>query len=317
MTRKELKNNIYSVYLQYIKEDENIEKYRAKLWDFIYKWTGKYSFLVSSLFLKKYPDLLDDMGLEILKIVDNLKNISFENIDDFYKLLNVSLKNAAMKIYSEYEYGSIKMVPGKFKKVQYLISVKQREKGRSLTDDELRAIINMYMDEAEYFEIEIILNSHSLDYKYKDKDESKILSIIDTIELSSIFQSIEDSNALNPEKHFEAVEYTKIFLEAVEDALEYTKTGKKRRKSVKECYRSLFTVFCIEKALGYLDKLEKVLDKQIYEKYIKNPDIKPTQFEAYLKHHPDRQNKSSIESSASDGLKEFIEDVRNRLLANY
>jgi hypothetical protein len=84
----------------------------------------------------------------------------------------------------------------------------------------------------------------------------------------------------------------------------------KKQERARDCYRSLFTLHCIENYKDF-EKLTPVLDSKIIETWQKDMK-KPKQYEIYQMYHPNSQ-KSGAEVMASTNLKEFLNDIKTCL----
>jgi hypothetical protein len=94
-----------------------------------------------------------------------------------------------------------------------------------------------------------------------------------------------------------------IIREAVKSLLD------KKQKRSRDCYRALFTLYCIENCKNF-EELYSVLDKNVLETC--KDGKSPNQYEIYLKYHPKAQ-KPSAEAMASANLKEFLNDIETYL----
>lgn len=79
---------------------------------------------------------------------------------------------------------------------------------------------------------------------------------------------------------------------------------------MKDYYRALFTLRCIKKVKDYR-KLLLILDNDIMEAY-KNGGKIPTQYEIYIKYHPDAA-KATAEANASLMKSKFEKDLKSAI----
>jgi len=82
----------------------------------------------------------------------------------------------------------------------------------------------------------------------------------------------------------------------------------KKQARSRNCYRALFTLYCIKKGL---DGLYPILDQKIIDSFHKHGK-KPKQYKIYLKYHPEADKKSA-EAEASKNLHEFLNDIKTYL----
>jgi hypothetical protein len=232
-----------------------------------------------------------------------------------------------IKLTEKHAYRGITWIPGKFKDVEKLINAKEKERGGSLTDDERKEIINMFvakevkkqinakkkgrgrsltdderkkrinMLKAEYLEIKGMLAPISLEVKHEDEkgDTSYLLS---DQKHENVFDFTDRSNSpgINSEKICGAVEYV---------------LREKRRLKTRACNRALFTVYCIKNMPGHWERLAPALDTKILSEYFitqKEPSPPAT----YMKYHPN-VTKGTAATKASEDTAKFIEDLESFL----
>jgi hypothetical protein len=103
--------------------------------------------------------------------------------------------------------------------------------------------------------------------------------------------------SFNPQDEY----FAKLDMQKAKDVLEKVLQDCQERS--RECYRSLFTAYCIDKSM-IIDELIPLLDNKILETYQRDGK-KPNKYEIYLKYHPEAQ-KASAEAIASKMTKEFL-----------
>jgi hypothetical protein len=101
----------------------------------------------------------------------------------------------------------------------------------------------------------------------------------------------------------------KLDMQDLKNALELVL--QKVQKKTRECYRSLFTAYCIDKLVNF-EVLAPLLDRKILETHRKG-EKKPTQHEIYIKYHPGTK-KTSAEARASQMSTDFLEKLNTALL---
>lgn len=247
------------------------------------------------------------MGVELYKTLKYFGNTSYDKVD-FYKKFNKALYNVKNICYLKFKKSRIKYIPGKYWQINKLVSAKERENGGHLTDGDRKKIITLFMDYSEYLEIDNMVNTRSLDFEYKN-NEGENTTLLDSEKTKNYFHSIESVNKFNI--------YPNKICEAVEHSLQYTRQGRKREKTSRECKHALFTLYIIKETPDYKDKIYPVLDKELIDAY-KNSNKELTQCDIYLKYHPERISapKKSIEANASGDLSSFFNDIELYLLNN-
>ena len=333
---EQLRLKIFSNYRLLL--EEVTDNHRGKFWDSIRKWVEKHSWLRGDERVKRL-NLMEEMGFEIFQIIvgrnddpeqkGGLEKTDLETVDDLFKYLNKCLKNAVIKLTEKHAYRGITWIPGKFKDVEKLINAKEKERGRSLTDDERKEIINMFVakevekqinakkkgrgksltdDErkkrinklkAEYLEIKGMLAPISLETDHKTDEKGNASNLLNNPEQKSAFYFTDNSNSygIGSERICEAVEHV---------------LGKKRWAKDEVRNRALFTVFCIEEYPGDLENLASVLHVEVLNEYFRTKR-KPNRPEIYMKYHRSDVTVKSAESKASVVIKEFRNDLTSFL----
>jgi hypothetical protein len=101
---------------------------------------------------------------------------------------------------------------------------------------------------------------------------------------------------------------SKLDIQDLKDALE--KVLQNCQDRTRECYRSLFTAYCINNSKDF-EVLAPLLDREILEH--QNDGKKPKQYEIYMRHHPEAEKKSA-EAIAAKMTKDFLEKLKTALL---
>jgi hypothetical protein len=307
--RQQLKIKIFEAYRNCISapSPDILSKHKGQLWFLTDRWCKKY------LFVKEWEkEAAEEMVVNISDVVERLIKEDmtikvFDELDDFFMYLNRMLKNEMFRNLSkQLPKGVHREKTRQFFRINKLIEFKEREKERKLAENERLEIITDYMTKNEYTEIKNQLYHLSLDYEYSGGDEDNDINSLNFLNVKSVFNNDpENTNKFNvtPDDLREAVTYV---------------LENKRQKRTRPCNRALFTVWCIKLATpGYLDKLTPVLDGELLNRY-RESGIKPTLYETYLKHHPERKNssKNSVESNASSDLDNFLDDLKIYLEEN-
>ena len=298
-----LKEKIFEAYRNCINapSPDLLSKHSGQLWVLIDRWCKKYLFVEEweekedetvEAMLEGIPDIIDRLVKEDRKIKTH------EEPGEFITYLNGCLKKLKAKTF--YELLPEKVNKTKVKKyfqINRLIETRERD-GKLKENDRVKIIAN-YMSINEYSETRNQLNLLSLDYEYDSDDEDNEINVLSFSNVKSIFNKNPESTNkfnVNPDDLQKAVTYV---------------LENKRQKRTMACNRALFTVLCIKEAPDYLDKLFPVLDSELLNKY-RGKNIKPTLYETYLKHHPERKNssKNSVEANASSDLDKFLNDLK-------
>jgi len=244
---------------------------------------------------------VDKMGLEITKVVNRF--IKIENIlkipndkDGFFKYLNASINKEKANFYHEYNENDTIKIPKekkrKLREVKDFIRMKESQLGRKLTNNEQIHCISKWFKKQEYINLLNVINVSSISYTNNDgNNEIDALNFVDILTDDPLNKYIEKNDMGN-------------ILEAVKSLLE------KKQERSRDCYRALFTLFCIKYYKNF-DMLYPVLDSKIVENWQK--DMKKLNlYEIYQIYHPNA-NESSAEAMASKNLNEFLNDVKTYL----
>jgi len=293
-TKEQQKDLIFDTFSKYRSEPSSdcIKAYQI-LCDQIYRW---------------YRDHLnidaDEAGLAIAQVINRfLKVETISNVpqdkDGFFKYLNVSIKTEKASLNLEYGERDIIKIPKeknrKLRKVDDFIRMKESHLGRKLTNDEIMQGVSEWFNKQEYVDLLISKNVGSI----SGHDGNNEIDV-----LNPTVVSIYNSNAVdNPLDEYIKKTDMENVREAVESELD------KIQERARDCYRALFTLYCIENYRDF-EELYPVLDKSVIEtcKNGKNPN----QYEIYQKYHP-KAKKSGAEAMASKNLKEFLNNIETRL----
>jgi len=284
-TEKQQKDFIFDIFTKCCNEtvSTRLQVYYPLLCEQIYRW------------YKDYLSIdVDKMGLEIANVINRIiknDNISIpQDKDGFFKYLNASIKTEKASFHREYNEDDAIKIPKdkkrKLKEVKDFILMKESQLGRKLTNDERMQCVLKWFKKQEYVDLLNAVNVGSISPVNDDNEEMDVLNFIDT-------------NSENPLDEYIARNDMETILKAVKSLLD----EKKDRN--RDCYKELFTLYCVKKGIT---GLYPILDQKIINDFHKDGK-KPTQYEIYLKYHPDADKKGA-EAMASVNLKEFINDIK-------
>jgi len=282
-TPEQQKDYIFDIYSKWLAESlsDHFLIHYQRLLEQIYIWCKDYSF-------KKD---IDNIGEEITVVVRGIMKKTLDK-DSFFKYLTGSIKKGKAGFYRKYNENEIIKVPRdkkrKLREVEDFIRMKESQLGRKLTSDEQTQSISKWFKitekkAREYLELINIKYVDSLSYA---DDENKEIDV-------------EDTNSENPLDEYIAKTDMQTVREAVESVLE------KKQERSRDCYRALFTLYCIENYKDF-EELNPVLDRNVIEACRSGKN--PNQYEIYQLYHPNAQ-KPSAEAMASKNLSEFLSDI--------
>ena len=249
---------------------------------------------------------VDEAGLAIVQVINHfLKEETISKIpqdkDGFFKYLTVSINKEKAGFYREYDENDTIKIPKeekrKLREIEDFIRMKKSQFGRELTYKERIQSISKWFDiserkAGEYLKLINTQNVSSFDF-YDNNAEEK--NILDSEDLKPPYLT---SSYEEPESAFFTNFTVSIFKEAVKSLLD------KKQERSRDCYRALFTLYCIKNDLMVL---YPILDQEIINSS-HNGGKKPKQYEIYLKYHPGIDKKSA-EAMASTDLREFLNDI--------
>jgi len=306
-TEEELRKSIFDTYSQLREESSSDRRqvYFPQLRDKIINWSIGYF----------YKEKTNDYWLEITNAIFRIVNAEDtrkmpENEHDFLKYLSVSLYNAKIEYFREYEEEDNIHIPKgkkqKLKEITEFIRMEESELGRELSEYEkverTSLWFNMPEDKAREYLEQIIHLGKTL----KDTD------ILDSSKKHS------DS----PEKIYISNLKTMEDKEKLREALESVFAD--RLEKTRPFYRALFTAQCLDipDDSEYRDKTDNIewlndnfeylreyLDSEIMETFKKTREV-PTNREIYTKFYPDS---NSPDASVSARLREFRDDLKAAL----
>ena len=300
-TEEQQKDCIFNTFLKSQSDSSSSRRqvYYPMLCEQIYKWYRDY----------RSVDV-DSMGLEIVQVInrfvkaDTNPNIPSDK-EGFFKYLVTALKTAKNSSYRNFNENEIVKIPRekkkKLKEIWDFIKMKESHLGRELTTQEKRQGIEKWFRNPEYLDLLNKKNVGSLTLaKEGDSDGMDPLGK----ELTPLYNSSAIENPLNgiiSENNMEKI------AEAVTVILN------KKQKRSRDCYKALFTLYCLDNLKDYM-KFSAILDQEILESWKKSNKI-PKQYEIYQKFHP-KATKPSAEAMASTNLREFVYEIRSYLKNN-
>jgi hypothetical protein len=281
-TEEQLKAVIFSNYSCYFDEPSSDRRqvYFRQICEAIIFWCTDY------LDIKK----ANEMGIEIFNAVlrlvkDNNTRVPKDE-NGFFKYLKKVLFTAQKEYYRDIrrnETDNIKIsreTLKKLKMVEEMITAQEIQIGKKITEIERRQYISRWFNVVEY---------------------TRLTNLIDDGGLETNMRSA----ATDPQDELLA----KFDMENLKDALEQVLLKVQERS--RECYRSLFTAYCIDNLVAF-EFLTPLLDSETYESYRKDGK-KPKQYEIYMKYHPEAEKKSA-EVRASTMTKDFLDKLKAAML---
>ncbi|MCL2443819.1 MAG: hypothetical protein FWD13_10210 [Treponema sp.] len=226
---------------------------------------------------------VEEMGKEIFDVTKRIVNkIKIQDSKDvFFKCLNRALKREKTRYIQKFK-SSVIRIPRKLinlEKEEDIIKTKERQFNRELTEKERLKYISIW-NKIEYAKKVIDISLPNV-----DKDNS--ITINET--------------SISNEKIEKMVEGIKYVFE--EECINKTR----------DCYRTLFTIYCIRKK-KYFGALDEVLDQKILEKWKKEGKL-PKQSEVYKKYR--ESQKSNISDKSAEARSSNIIDELNDKINKY
>jgi len=294
-TKEQQKDYIFDIFSKCQSDTSSGRRqvYYPILCDQIYRWYRDY-----------LSANVDRMGLEIANVINRFLKADIilkipSDKDGFFKYLNTALNREKAGYYRSYNENDIIKIPRekkrKLREAEDFIRMKESLLGRKLSADEKNISITKWFKNQEYIDLFNAMNTGNI--SLNDNNSNELFNILDS-EAAQIYKSNTSDNPL--EKIL-----SKSSMEAILKAVNFL-LGKKQERS-RECYRALFTLYCMEN-IRNLEDLMPVLDKNVLESS-KNSSKSRAQYEIYKKYHPNAQ-KASAEAMASKNLIAFINDIR-------
>jgi len=249
----------------------------------------------------------NEMGIEIYNLVQRFVKKNNTNLPSdktgFFKYLKKALYTAKKEYYRNNKTSKMdipRSIRAKLKIVNDIIAQKEGDLGKKLTENERRHYIRKWFSMAEYTDLVNLKKTRSLESCNQNYGEDNEIN-----HLNSKAKSLSTGNVvINPEEEY----FTNLETPKIKNALEQLFQDTQER--TRECYRSLFTAYCIGKSIN-VEALIPLLDNEILEAYRKNGK-KPKQHQIYLKYHPEIK-KDSASVRASDMTKDFLRKLRSIL----
>jgi hypothetical protein len=274
-TEEQLKADIFKVFSLYFDEPspDRRQVYFTRICDLIISWSNE------CLKIKA-----NEMGIEIYNLTQRLVKIDTKFPKDevgFFKYLKTSLHTAEKEYYRNNKKNCIKIprdIKNKLNYIDGIITLKESKLGRSLSENERRQCIpEKWFSIAEYTKLTNIKKIGSLEFADIDKA------------------------SIDPEDEY----FAKLDILDIRDALELVLKNTQDR--TRECYRALFTAYCIDKSVNFVE-LVPLLDSEILKTHRKDGK-KPKQRDIYLKYHP-KVKQESASVRASNMTKDFLNKLR-------
>ena len=267
-------------------ESSRLQVYYPVLCEKIYFW------------YKDYLSIdVDKMGLEITRVINRFikdENISKipDNKEGFFKYLATSINKEKASFFRDYDEKDTIKIPRekkqKLREVEDFIRMKESQLGRKLSFDECLQGISKWFKKQEYVDLLNSMNVGSFFCTSNDENNGiDVLNCVDTLSVDPLEKYISKTDM-------------ETALMAVQSLLE------KKQERSRDCYRALFTLYCIENYKDF-ESLYPILDGKIIETWQKNMK-KPKHYEIYQMYHPNAR-KSSADAMASKNLAEFLNDV--------
>ena len=305
---EQFRSEIFSIYSHYNSEiyADRRQVYFAQLCESTLRWCSRY-------FLKE----ANDMGYEIFMVLQRMVN-SNDKIpntkSDFFNYLKAALYNAKSEHFRSFESNLINIPKdkiSKIKKIDDIIRMEESNTSRKLSENERVQFISKWFDMPEkevreYLYLKNVRYVNGLTNK-ENNDEADT----DILNTEKAHIPYLEKTFINPEKEYFAKlstsENVKRILNAVKSILNNT------QDRTRECYRALFTVYCIDNAIDF-EGLSSLLNSEIVETFRKNGK-KPKLLEVYLKYHPDVKRESAG-ARASEMNKKFLNNLYTILKEN-
>ena len=293
-TEEQLKTEIFTLYLHCIEETSSDRRQVGfnRIFEALIPWCSFY------LHIKA-----DEMGKEIFYVVQRLINGKNANIPKDENKFFMYLKKALYTTKNEYDRNNQTIQTGisrdnlrKLKAIDTIIAMKEGNLGRKLTGNERIQCISQWLPLGKYIELINDKNASGLDIRLSNNNDEE-MSLLD-MNVKSIFSA-------NASTEYQASQNEGL---EIKNALELALN--KTQKRSRECYRSLFTAYCIDNS-AVSESLLPLLDNDVIDKFVKDK-VKPKQYEIYQKHHPEAA-KASAEAMASKMASDFIEKMKNIL----
>jgi hypothetical protein len=217
----------------------------------------------------------EDMGKELFHVTKGIVKIKDFQKDKFLRYLNRSLKRARIQHELRFE-SSIIRIPKKLLKLEAeedIIRAKEKQFNRKLTEKERIKYRNIWVKKENAKE------TIDISYPNIDKDIS----------------GIQVDNLIINDKIEKMIEGINCVID-------------KRQDRSRDCYRALFTVYCIRKK-KYFAALDPVLDQEILGIWKENGKI-PKQSAVYMAYH---KNKKLADKSAESRSSNIIDDLNKRI----
>jgi hypothetical protein len=293
--QEQLKTEIYSIYSSFLIDtsSNSQQEYFEKICKLIYIWCRDYL----------HPKEANEMGAEIADAVDRLlvaKNVP-NNKNGFFGYLVNRLNEAKLLYYRDRLSKPVKK-SRKINEIKQVLKMKESNIGRKLTENErIHCLSKWYKwdEKKSRYWLKLLGSNFISGYELANDFEDKKSDVLET-EVSSPYIS---NISIDPQIEYEIKQDTQIFYRAVETILQNAQDRSR------ECYRSLFTVYCIGKYKDF-EFLTALLDNELLGAYQRDGK-KPKQYKTYQKYH--NVEKSCAEARSSQMLKDFLKNLETFL----
>jgi len=277
--KEELKSEIKKFYKSCREGTSSIDRQKSfrKLFENVRLWYNDYCFIP-----KEQKPEVEELGVEIFEALNRLIKKEKEP-EKFFPYLNTVLKTAVAEYYLQINClkGGVKTSEVITSKIYKITKEIEEEKKKGDLTDNKRALICISngMDIREYERIKIY---QATDDEDDDIDNSK-----------------ENKDPNNHEHNYINGLDVELVCKNIKVILDKEKTAEKR-----ECYRSLFTLYCIEKD-WLCQELLPFLDSHILDSLPLDKSKRPTQTEIYMEYDRvvKKKNGKKMVSKKSAGVK--------------
>jgi hypothetical protein len=297
-TEEQLKADIFNIYSHYFNEPSSDRRQVnfSRICGLIISWCTDYLMIKAN-----------EMGEEIFHVVlrlvkdDNTKVPKDEK--EFFWYLKKALDNAKNEYCRNNEDSTVhipKATLEKLKMVEKIIIAIESRTGKKFTEYERQQEISKWFSIAEYTELMNLKNISSIDINYRTDDDDNEINLLNS-KVKPLYMENASTDPLD--EYFTKLERTE-FRNALEEVLQNS------QDRTRDCYRSLFTAYCIDKSM-IIEDIIPLLDSEILEAYQMNGNV-PKNYEIYLKYHPEvKKDSSSVRST--EMLKKFLVSFKEAL----
>jgi hypothetical protein len=307
-TEDDLKNDIFNTFSEFCNETSSNLRiiYFERFCDKTTRWCEDYFFIKE----KEEGIISVELWNALQRFINNENNVPKER-NKFLSYLEETLNNVKNEYYNKREEKFIHISmrgEKKLRKIEKLIETRESYYGRKLSNMEEIRLISQWQGISADKARKLIDKMRMKDSEVVSLDEEKNdgMGNMHNLNLKSSFgqnisyDPIDELIAKTKNQDFRDV------VEAVKSVID-----KKQARS-RDCYRALFTLYCInfdgiEKSKVF-EKLYPLLDSKIIETWQKDMK-KPLQYEIYQLYHPDA-SKETAENKASTYISNLLNDIK-------